>query len=85
MGEILISWWLLPIIPAISLAMLDSSKLFRLVVQSPLQFDEGDPRATQSESMLGDYASRIEEYIQQNPTNVFISQYLKRARTVGLQ
>ena len=65
--------------------MLDSSKLFRLVVQSPLQFDEGDPRATQSESMLGDYASRIEEYIQQNPTNVFISQYLKRARTVGLQ
>ncbi len=55
--------------------ILDSSNLFRLVVQPPLQFEEGDPRATQL--MLGDYASRIEDYIQQHPTNVFIPQYVR--------
>ncbi|MCP4885197.1 MAG: hypothetical protein P1U77_22735 [Rubripirellula sp.] len=65
--------------------MLDSSKLFRLVIQSPLRCADGDQGAKQLDAMLSDYVSRIEEYIQQNPTNVFISQYLRRVESVGPQ
>ena len=72
-----------PIFPCFT--MLDSSKPFRLVIQAPLQCTEGETRAQQLEALVSDYASRIEDYIQQNPTNVFIMQYLTRASSVDFQ
>ena len=65
--------------------MLDSSEPFRLVIQAPLQCTEGKTRTQQLESLVSAYASRIEGYIQQNPTNVFIRQYLTRASPVEFQ
>ena len=64
--------------------MIDSSSRFRIVIQAPLQSAKGEIRA-QLEPLASDYASRIEEYIQQNPTNVFGSQYLSLAKPVPFQ
>ena len=64
--------------------MIDSSSRLRIVIQAPLQFAKGEIRA-QLEPLASDYASRIEEYIQQKPTNVFGSQYLSLAKPVPFQ
>ncbi len=55
--------------------MLSSSSRMQIVIQHPLQYATGQTHG-QLESLLRDYTTRIEEYIQRNPTNVFHPKYL---------
>ena len=61
-----------------------SSPQFRLVIQGPLQGNQGAGHQQQLESMLRDYVVRIEAYIRQNPANVFRPLYLSPETPVDL-